>query len=79
MVSSDYYRDQARIFMEAAERSDAKTAAQLRKRAEEYLILAKALDAPETPPPPSPLSSESGQPAVQQQQQIQPKADPEKE
>jgi hypothetical protein len=79
MVSSEYYRDQARIFMEWAERSDAKTAAQLRKRAEEYLILAKALEGPDTPLPPSPLSAELGQSAVQQQQQIQPDTDPEKE
>jgi hypothetical protein len=79
MVSSEYYRDQARIFTEWAERSDAKTAAQLKKRAEEYLILAKALEGPATPLPPSPLSPESSQPSVQQQQQIQPNSDPEKD
>ena len=60
MVSSDYYRNQARVFMEWAERSDAQTAAQLRKRAEEYLILAKALDEPEASLPRSPPSAEFG-------------------
>ena len=49
MISSEYYRQQARVLREWASRSDAATAEKVRQRAQEYLVLAEAISTPAAP------------------------------
>jgi hypothetical protein len=60
------------LMAKAAVAEDREIAARLRERAEEYLLLARAVQ--EEPQPPAP-PTEPNQPAMQQQQQIQPDQD----
>jgi hypothetical protein len=70
MVSANYYREQARIFLAlAAAAKSAVTAERLRTRARDYTILAEALSEPPAKPP----RAEPARPVAQQQQQAQPK------
>jgi hypothetical protein len=74
VVSASYYREQASVFDRwASAASDPAVALSFRQRASEYRALAQALEAddPRNAPPPT----ETRQPVVQQQQQIQPKPD----
>ncbi|HEX9278158.1 MAG TPA: hypothetical protein VGA51_17390 [Casimicrobiaceae bacterium] len=68
-MNASYYRQLARDLMaDAAVAEDPKIAARFRERAEEYLLLAEALDEPV--PLPLPASEPERRP-VQQQQQVQ--------
>jgi len=84
MASGAYYKSLALLLIAEANAADDPTAATaLRKRAEEYLLLAEAFEkakppeSAETPiPPSSPV--EHSQPVAQQQQQEQPTDEKEK-
>jgi hypothetical protein len=70
-----HYRDLAhRLLLEAAKAEDPAVAERLKKRAQEYLLLADAIEGPEPP-----LKTEQASPVAQQQQQPQSRDDDDKE
>jgi hypothetical protein len=72
LVTAAYYRMLADdLFAQAKIAEDAAIATGMRRRAEEYLVLARELELQEEPQPPA---TQPNQP-TQQQQQIQPKKD----
>jgi hypothetical protein len=76
-MDASYYRRLARdIVAQAANVKDREIATRFRRRAEEYLILADALDAQARAPIPTP---EPQQRPAQQQQQVQPPESEDKE
>lgn len=65
-----HYRDLAhRLLLEAAKAEDPAVAERLKKRAQEYLLLADAIEGPEPP-----LENEQASPVAQQQQQQHPQS-----
>jgi hypothetical protein len=72
MVTASYFRQQANLVMaEAAKAKDPVLAARLRERAQEYLLLAEAMESSSEPPSPE------EQPQQRQQHQAKKDADEE--